>query len=175
MRLTKSETPITFQILSFIIWIMKTKKFLNLDCVALKNETLDLLVTQSVGPRIISLRFQGGENLFAELPDMSFDSIKDETYHIYGGHRLWHAPESMPRTYIPDDQAVEVTPIQGGLLVTQPIEKQTGIEKSIQISLVENKPQAILHHTLTNRGLWPGVCSLRVRFEWIFQFRFVFQ
>ena len=22
-------------------------------------------------------------------------------WHIYGGHRLWHAPEVMPRTYYP--------------------------------------------------------------------------
>ncbi|MGB2965117.1 MAG: hypothetical protein WBB69_14145 [Anaerolineales bacterium] len=138
---------------------MKTTKYLNHDCVSLKNESLELLITQSVGPRIISLRFQGGENLFAELPDLVFDSFEDEIYYIYGGHRLWHAPEAMPRTYYADNQPVDISSTQDGLLIRQPVEIQTGIEKSIQISLVENKPQVILHHTLINRGVWPIQCA----------------
>jgi hypothetical protein len=138
---------------------MKTTKYLNHNCVSLKNESLDLLITQSVGPRIISLRFQGGENLFAELPDLVFDSFEDETYHIYGGHRLWHAPEAMPRTYYPDNQPVDISSTQDGLLISQPVQIHTGMEKSIQISLVDDKPQVILHHSLINRGVWPIQCA----------------
>ncbi|NJN80537.1 MAG: hypothetical protein HC797_08735 [Anaerolineales bacterium] len=48
---------------------MQTQKFLNYDCVELKNDAISLLVTQSVGPRIISLRFVDGENILAELPN----------------------------------------------------------------------------------------------------------
>ena len=48
---------------------MQTTKFLDFDCVSLQNAALSLLVTRSVGPRIISLHFNGGDNLFAELPD----------------------------------------------------------------------------------------------------------
>jgi len=138
---------------------METIKFRGFDCVPLENEVISLLVTQSAGPRIISLRFNGGENLFAELPDYVTERPDGKLFHFYGGHRLWHAPESMPRTYFPDDGPVDVVQDRFGLSVTSRIEDETGIEKSIQISLVEDKPQVILRHVLTNRGSWQIECA----------------
>jgi hypothetical protein len=137
---------------------METTKFLDFDCVSLENATLQLLVTQSVGPRIISLRFNGGDNLLAVLPEFITERPDGETFHFYGGHRLWHAPENMSRTYFPDDEPLDIVSTRKGLLVTQPA-NQTGIEKSIHISLADDKPQAIIRHTLTNRGLWPVECA----------------
>ena len=138
---------------------METIKYKNFDCVPLKNESISLLATQSVGPRVISLCFNGGDNLFAELPDFVTERPDGKIFHFYGGHRLWHAPENMPRTYCPDDESVEVIPDKFGLSATTPVADETGIEKSIHISLVEDKPQIILRHTLTNRGLWPIECA----------------
>jgi hypothetical protein len=138
---------------------MDTVKFLDFDCVPLGNKTLSLLITQSVGPRIISLRFNGGDNLFAELPDFVAERPDGETYHFYGGHRLWHAPEHMPRSYALDDAPVKIEPIENGFSITKPIETETGIGKSMQVSLVEDKPRAIIQHTLTNHNLWPVECA----------------
>jgi len=134
-------------------------KFLDLDCISLENTSLRLLVTRSVGPRVISLCIKGGDNLFAELPDLLADLPDGTRYHFYGGHRLWHAPESMPRTYFPDDNPVDIVSTGHGLSVTQPVEPHTGIEKSMQISLVGEAPQVVVSHTLTNRGLWPVECA----------------
>jgi hypothetical protein len=138
---------------------MKTTKFLDFDCVSLENASISLLVTQSVGPRVICLRFNGGDNLFAELPGYVTERPDGGKFHFYGGHRLWHAPENMPRTYNQDDDPVDIVPTRNGLSVTQLVEAQTGIEKSIHISLVEQKPQVVVRHTLTNRGLWPVECA----------------
>lgn len=138
---------------------MQTIRYQQLDCVPLENETLKLLVTQSAGPRIISLRFQDGENLFAELPDLVTERPDGQVFRLYGGHRLWHAPEAMPRTYIPDDAPVDIRPSGKGILATQSVEAETGIEKSMQIILVEDKPQVLIQHTLTNRGLWAVECA----------------
>ena len=138
---------------------METIKFLDFDCVPLESKTLSLLVTQSVGPRIISLRFNGGENLFAELPDAVTERPDGRVFHFYGGHRLWHAQKNLPRTYVLDNKPVEIILDQAGLSVIQPVEDETGIEKSIQISLVEDKPQVIVRHMLINRGLWPVECA----------------
>ena len=85
---------------------MNTTTYLNLDCVALKNDAVELLVTQSVGPRIIRLNLPGGDNLLAELPDLTLDCPGSGPMHLWGGHRLWHAPEVKRRTYLPDDQPV---------------------------------------------------------------------
>lgn len=138
---------------------MTITKFLDFDCIALANESISLLVTQSVGPRIISLRFKGGDNLFAELPDFVVKRPDGTTFHFYGGHRLWQAPEDISTTYAPDNSPVNITPMQNGLSVIQAADIQTGIEKSIQISLVENKPQVIVTHRLTNRGVSPVECA----------------
>jgi hypothetical protein len=138
---------------------LETTGYLDFDCVQLENTVLSLLVTRSVGPRLISLRLNGGDNLFAELPDYVTERPDGRGFHFYGGHRLWHAPENMPRTYSLDDGPVEVVPKPDGLLVTQPVEPLTGIEKSMRISLVDEKPQVILRHTLTNLGLWPVECA----------------
>ena len=134
-------------------------KYLNLDCISLENDVISLLVTQSVGPRIISLRFRGSTNLLAELPDFVTVRPDGETFHYYGGHRLWHAPENMPRTYTPDDDPVYLNFEKSGVRVTGLVEQGTGIEKSMKISLVDDKPQIVIRHTLTNRNLWPVECA----------------
>lgn len=134
-------------------------KFLDYDCVELENEHLSLLVTRSVGPRIISLRLKGGDNLFAELPDFTTKRPDGRDFHFRGGHRLWHAPESMPRTYALDDDPVEIIQTGDSLSVTQQVEAETGIEKSLHISLTKDKAQVIIHHTLNNRGLWSVECA----------------
>lgn len=138
---------------------MQTTKFLDFDCVTLQNAALSLLVTRSVGPRIISLCSNGGDNLFAVLPDTVTERPDGQKFHFYGGHRLWHAPENMPRTYALDDGSVDIAQTGNVLSVMQPVETETGIEKSLHISLVEDKPQVIVRHTLTNRGLWPLECA----------------
>src|SRR5689334_1668578 len=106
---------------------METVNFLGLECYPLENESLRLLVTRSVGPRILSFGFKDGENLFAELSDVAIHHA-DGIFHFYGGHRFWHAPEEPRRTYLPDDAPVEIVPSETGLLVTQPTESQTGLQ-----------------------------------------------
>jgi hypothetical protein len=138
---------------------MTTTKFLGLDCVTLENASLQLLITQSVGPRILALRFKDGENLFAELPGVT-DALPDGgVYHLYGGHRLWHAPEDLPRSYQPDDEPVEISAIPGGLLVTQATETLTGMQKSLRVTLAGDDARVTVEHTLTNRGAWEVACA----------------
>jgi hypothetical protein len=139
---------------------MKTEKLLGQECVSLENAKLKLSVTKSVGPRILSLRYANGENLFAELPDATIDCPGVGPFHLYGGHRLWHAPEDPSRTYLPDDSPVEIVPVENGCLVTQDVEAKTGLQKSMEIRLIGDAPQVVITHRLSNQGLWPVTCSL---------------
>jgi hypothetical protein len=134
---------------------METVKFLGLDCVQLKNDSLELLVTQSVGPRLIRLSLAGGENLLAELPEAALDCPGAGKLNLWGGHRLWHAPEMRRRTYIPDNQSLTITEIENGLELVQPTEAQTGIQKSLRIILPDQSATLVIDHTLKNEGLWP--------------------
>ena len=138
---------------------MKTTRFEDLDCVSLRNNSLSLLVTQSVGPRIISLSLRGEANMLASLPDLTVDRPDGRTFRFYGGHRLWHAPEHMPRTYGIDDSPVEIIPILNGLSVTQPIEPEFGIQKSLRIELAGDQPKVTITHTLTNHNSWTVECA----------------
>lgn len=138
---------------------MRRIKFLGVDCITLENPFLELAVTESVGPRVISLRLNGGVNLFAELPEDGIELPGEESYRFYGGHRLWHAPESFPRTYFPDNRPVHIKETSEGCVIRQEVEAGTGIEKQIEIKLSQDKPQVVIHHTLINRGPWPVTCA----------------
>ncbi len=133
--------------------------FFGQKCLSVENAVLKLLVTQSVGPRILSLSLCGGENLMAELPDFVVDCPGSGKFHAYGGHRLWHAPEEPGRTYLPDDDPVEITPLDNGYLLTQGVELKTGLQKSMEICLQGDEPRVIITHRLSNHGLFPVTCA----------------
>ena len=133
-------------------------KYSRYECCALENDTLQLLVTRSVGPRIISFGFKNGDNLFAELPDVVTELPNGDMFHFYGGHRLWQAPEDFNTTYIPDDDPVEIVSIENGLLVTQKT-LPTGLHKSMEIILSGNS-QITITHRITNRGDSNITCAL---------------
>lgn len=123
-------------------------------CFRLCNDEVDLLVTGEFGPRIIRFGFVGAENEFAEV-DFSLDIPGYGIWRLHGGHRFWHAPEDMIRTYIPDDEPVPVEDQGDFIRVRQPIQPETGIEKEMDISLAPDRPAAQVRHRLRNHNLWP--------------------
>lgn len=127
-------------------------RFAGYDCVRLENEALAVWLTRSVGPRIIGLALRGGDNLFAEVPDITLDCPGVGDYRLRGGHRLWYAPEDPRRTYLPDDDPLTLGEVENGLLVTQPVEAPTGIQKSLTITLPGPEARIVVDHTLHNRG-----------------------
>jgi hypothetical protein len=129
---------------------IQTKYFPNLECVELSNESISLLVTKSVGPRIISLRFNQGNNLFTELPEREIECPGSGILRLWGGHRLWYTSEDPPRTYLPDDNPVHVSEVPSGVRVIQPSEPQTGIQKSLNVTLPDLEPLVVIDHGLEN-------------------------
>jgi hypothetical protein len=131
---------------------MKTISFNNIECVEITNDCISLLVTKSVGPRIIGLRLKGGDNLLAQLPGASVEAPGQKPFLFYGGHRLWIAPEWPDITYLPDDDPVEITSKPGGIVVTQPTESATGLQKKLQITLAGDGGVIKIVHVLLNHG-----------------------
>ena len=131
---------------------MKTTEYFGHQCVVLENHHLQLLVTQSIGPRVLSLRINQGENIFAELPESVSQRTDGKDYHFYGGHRLWISPEDPIRSYGLDDKPVEVLQTDEGLLVRKETEPESGFEKSILIKLDPEQARVSLTHKLTNHG-----------------------
>jgi hypothetical protein len=118
----------------------------------LQNQYVQLeYLTRSA--RIVRFSPQGKPNLFA---DLGLSPIETEYGNFYfrGGHRLWHAPEAMPRTYIPDNEGATVHDIPNGIRIEMPAETWTHIAKAIEIELVDTTPQVILRHEIRNDGAW---------------------
>lgn len=128
------------------------------DFVHLTNQTVSLSVPRHFGPRIMQYRLHGHPTPFAELPHFWVPLPDGQRYHFYGGHRLWHGPEAMPRTYQPEDSPVEVIPIARGVRVTQATERATGVQKSLEITLPDEGSGVRIDHRLTNQTMWPIPC-----------------
>jgi hypothetical protein len=119
----------------------------------LKNDFLQIeYLTDSL--RIMGLFPAGKPNLLADISHISPTPTPYGDFHFRGGHRLWHSPEAMPRSYIPDDD-ISVTDLSDGVILEGKTEPGAGIRKRIEIRLSADKPSVTVTHTLINDGLWP--------------------
>lgn len=128
------------------------------NCVWLSNGLVEVVITTDVGPRIIRYGFVGGQNLLNEYTDLMGKTGGDE-WRIYGGHRLWHAPEAKPRTYAPDNSPVKHEWNGTTLRVTQDTEHSTGIQKQMEITLAAGSSNVTIVHRLTNRNEWDVILA----------------
>ena len=119
----------------------------------LENAHLRLDFLAQAGPRLVRLSLSGSEdNLLAELPGIGWDTPYGR-FLLYGGHRLWLSPETLERTYVPDNSGLLVEKLgPGAVRLTQPADAVTHIYKSIEIRLHPGRPALTLRHTLVNQG-----------------------
>ncbi len=120
----------------------------------LSNGAAELIITLDVGPRVIRYGFTGGANVFKEFADQIGKSGEKE-WMIRGGHRLWHAPEDLKRTYDLDNSPVEWKQLkEGSVRVTQEVEPLTGMQKELDLTLDAEGTGVKVVHRLRNTNLW---------------------
>lgn len=120
-------------------------------CHRLSDETIELIITGDVGPRIIHFSFIDGDNVLKQF-EADAGRTGGDTYRFYGGHRLWHAPESIPRTYQRDNMPVEHFELNDVHYFVPSVEFETGIQK--QMSVTIQNGTVMIDHALTNMGMW---------------------
>ncbi|CAN5321997.1 hypothetical protein BH18ACI2_BH18ACI2_09380 [soil metagenome] len=128
--------------------------FLGLpNCCLLTDGTAEVVVTTDVGPRVVSYGFVGGENVLGECAGEKIETERG-VWRPYGGHRPWTAPEALPRSYAPDNDAVAFK-AEGefAIRLTPPAEKQTGVQKEITVAL-DGAGGVRLRHRITNLNSW---------------------
>ena len=104
-----------------------------------------LVICADFGPRILSLSAADGPNvLFVDEKRR----IARGDWYLYGGHRLWVAPET-EATYSPDNDPCRVD-IEGGRITVTAADQALKLEKSITVS--ENEGNFVITHTVVNRG-----------------------
>ena len=120
------------------------------------NDTVELVVLTEVGPRILFFGYRGEDNEFHEVPEHSGKS-GDEAFRVYGGHRLWVAPE-IARTYYPDNVPVSVRRQGDAFVFTAPPESAhpgTNLQKDVEIKLAETETRVSVTHRIRNLGRQP--------------------
>ncbi len=123
------------------------------NCYELSNGLLRLIVTADVGPRVLHFGLIEGENEFYE--NAAYAGLTGgDTWRNYGGHRLWHAPELVPRTYAPDNSPVTVEDHGAFARFIQPVELTTGIQKEMDLRLFAGEAHVQVTHRLRNTTLW---------------------
>ncbi len=138
---------------------MRKIKFQNQDCILIENNKIQLVLSQSVGPRILGFNFQGAKNILAEIPDFTTPLPDGSRYQIFGGHRLWMSPEHMPLTYDHDNLPVEIITNQNMVNIKKKIELRTGMEKTLRIQLDPEAAKVDIEHNLKNCGLEQNQCA----------------
>lgn len=122
------------------------------NCIRLYNEQIELIVTTDIGPRIVKFGYINGQNFLYLVPEHAGKAGGDQ-WLIYGGHRLWLAPEAFPFSYNPDNDKVEFIVSDNSITLTQKTEVLTGIEKQMEIILSAEKNEVKIIHRITNKNL----------------------
>lgn len=119
------------------------------QAVRLRRGEWELVAPLEIGPRILRLGPTGGANIFYE-DTAQLGKAGGDTWKIYGGHRLWTAPESEP-SYAPDNEPVEFHPVAtDGFRLTGRPHPKFGWQKELEIRW---QPDGLIRveHRLTNR------------------------
>ena len=136
--------------------MMQTHEFTDQNwghCLAIKNDRVELMLPFELGPRIFRYAFIGEKSLFAEFPAQKTDPAK-EKWHSFGGHRLWHGPEDIVRTYMPDNDPVHIELRPTSVLVQQNIEPRTQLQKGMEVCLDSTGTHVQVTHQIRNHSLF---------------------
>jgi hypothetical protein len=112
-------------------------------------------IATEVGPRILYLASENKreENLFGIYPELGIETVEG-FWRVYGGHRLWSAPEAKPRSYSMDDKPVRIE-IEGECVtIYGNPERENSIRKEIVIKPFGNDGVQVIHR-IQNIGRWP--------------------
>jgi hypothetical protein len=132
--------------------VIESGDYHGLPTIRLASPYLWLEVLATAGPRIVRLGLAGDPtNALAETPGMGWQTPHGR-YELFGGHRLWFAPEDPERVAIPDDEGLAIEREPAGLRLIGRTEPGTGLARTIAVHLSATGPAATVRHELANRG-----------------------
>jgi hypothetical protein len=136
--------------------MIETKEFSDGNwghCLSLKNDLVELFIPFEFGPRVIRYAFRAGKNHFAEFPAHKADPDKGK-WHSFGGHRLWHGPEDIVRTYLPDNTPVCIEVSNSVVTIQQETEAPTLLQKEMEVRLDPTGTHVRVIHRIRNHNLF---------------------
>jgi hypothetical protein len=114
---------------------------------AITHGETEMYVSLDFGPRILRYALTGGENFMFE--DQKGEIVEkgpafDEVFYPgaywrnYAGHRIWLTPESMPETYIPDNDPVSYEINGQTITFTPPAQKALAVQEQLVLTFLED-------------------------------------
>jgi hypothetical protein len=128
------------------------------NCLRLANEHAELIVTLDVGPRVISYKVPGGENVM-KVEAEELGGTGEPIFMPRGGHRFWLAPEN-ERTYEPDNSPIEHEIVEPDIVrLINPAAEPWFIRKELTLCLAPDTSTVAVEHRATNEGTDPATLA----------------
>ncbi|MBM4039257.1 MAG: hypothetical protein FJ290_12155 [Planctomycetes bacterium] len=125
------------------------------NCRKLTNGTVEVVVTTDIGPRILRYGFRGQENILGLCPPDAKVTTELGDWRPVGGHRLWTAPEAMPRSYEPDNDPIALEKLgEHSIHLTQAVRTNIRVQKEITVTLDPVGTGVTVLHRLTNENAY---------------------
>ncbi len=131
------------------------------NCWRIANAEIEMVVTEDVGPRIISFRRAGGQNVFKNY-DEQMGGRGESEWMIRGGSRIWIGPEDRVASYAPDNVPVQIEIRQDALVATAPVEEGPRVQKQMVIRMAERGSTVEVKHRVRNAGMLPAEFAIWV-------------
>lgn len=128
----------------------------------LESENFRLEYLLNAGPRIVRLFHKDcAENFLAETPQLSLEVPRGKL-KLYGGHRLWLAPETSGLALVPDDEPPEIHQLDPFTCKLTCIDPWNGLKKTVEIRLHDECGEIEIEHVVENLSeqvyelaIWP--------------------
>lgn len=101
-------------------------------CLRLSDGKTEVIIPTAIGIRVMRFGFIGGRNVLKEYKDQ-LGNTGGKHWRIYGGHRLWVAPEIDGMTNLPDNDPITFAWRKPHLTLRQKPDQRYGIGKEIRL------------------------------------------
>ena len=109
------------------------------------TDAAELGIALDFGIRIVHLSCPGMENLYyVQNNDLSDGFAKDNGWRLYGGHRMWLAPESA-QSYSPENNSVEYSLTENAVCLKQAVDPALNIVKELEINFAADGSMEVIH------------------------------
>ena len=85
------------------------------ESLLIHNELYELVIPLNFGIRILHFSTINGANVLYVQPNDMTELTTEDGWRIYGGHRIWIAPESL-KTYTPDNNPIAYIMLEDGVI-----------------------------------------------------------
>ncbi len=130
--------------------------FHGFDSISLSHNGYSLTIPLEVGIRILSLTKDEDHNWLYVSPEDR--GAKGDSWRLFGGHRLWLAPEHETESYEPDNAPIAFSEIENGVELRQQPGSLTGLAKKMRIQFQQDS--IVVSHDVANQSSRTVTASL---------------